>query len=1408
MSEKRSTKTTLLIGLMMFALFSPILNSASAVEESDNHPKSDEPKGVIHGDLRDFNPSEGRQYLLFDEEKPIVSAYGFMKQAWIDAGMPGVEDMKYEPVTQSRTGARACNPYLAGDTLSVPTSDGSISSYVAKTTNTAAFIVQSGRTLSSTVLNNLASSWDSTIYPTLTTYYGKDYQDGRGLAAPDVDNNCQVEIIIYDMDGPFETGGYYSPSLASTRESVFIDFADITLSWGKSIIAHELQHLLHNAQDPYEDLWIDEGNADVAIYLCFGADSTLASHLNGWTETPELSVRWWNQRNADYGAGFIFTMYLADHLGGGPAVRQLVQDSATGGLGVSNLALSPPAGQSGSIGRTMSEIFANFSVAAFLDSDQGIYGFSNLDLTPSCSSSSFCRAQPTDVNSDWSSPWSSTGNSVEGWGLRAFKFTPGSSSPAPLTIRLTADVSQFDGVIVSKSMIDGLLSVTDLDFQNNVATALVPGFGNLTDEVWAITWYGSTIADCDYTACSNPTATIVSYPQGTVDIEAARITSPATLTINTTDLTDRDGDGNDDTVQVNFNVFSNAFFEDLDVEASIIDSQGSVVDEITTRISAGGGVDSNSNIWFTAPFDEQYTVKFEMYDMIGTLVDSVSTQPWNLANMRPVANGSVSSNLSQTWENIQFAGGGFDAWGLSLDDNTLPYLDQPIAYAWDFDDGVTSNLKSPVRSYQGIGIYNATLRIMDQGNTWSEADVKQINVTDDSIPVPVITVNNVVITENISILTNQAIQFSASRTTDNVPLNNLDFQWEWGDGSLDSETGLYLARHKWDSIDKEIEEYNLTLTVFDGINTGQKSITVFVNNRLPYQVFSENLTTYTYTSITMPDVFIDDDGTIVTYEWNFLDGVSLNGGITDQSDDFLQTVSNSPYPSPSWETPGIKTALLTVIDEDGGESSAQIFINVLNQIPVADFNIKYTDDSDTISIDFRAEDGFVDIPYTFDGISSYDIDSPTGDSTDLIFNWSFGDDLYKDNPITSHTFTEPGIHEVSLFVTDNLGANSLVKTVTIRIQNPLPIISVKILDGWVAGEQMDRNSPRPDGFIPDAWTHTFDEDGNTFTAPEFLLYFDSEGTRDGDRRYEGKYSPFNDIGNENWNGIVEYTWDFGDATPLSKEASPWHFYESPGTYTVTLTVRDSYGTGDVSKQYFTVIVDNPPEILRINIPEEIIAGESTYISANITDIEIQNKILIYRDLNVEDGSLFDRDESINPELIVRWDIDISTDDNKNGILEDDYLTATNVVNYRINALWNESGSYTLRVEACDGLGICVYEVQSLEISPKPDEAPSLSDFEIEDWTSWVKEAGSDLATYIALIAVALILGWLVLRESTEVEDEAKQAAESYTDVEHVEVQGGLLGMDQHNPPPAPAILSKEERRSDESGYIRPLRRRI
>ena len=45
-------------------------------------------------------------------------------------------------------------------------------------------------------------------YPTLRTYFGKDYFDGRGIAAPDVDNNCQIEVVIYAIDGA-KYSGYF-----------------------------------------------------------------------------------------------------------------------------------------------------------------------------------------------------------------------------------------------------------------------------------------------------------------------------------------------------------------------------------------------------------------------------------------------------------------------------------------------------------------------------------------------------------------------------------------------------------------------------------------------------------------------------------------------------------------------------------------------------------------------------------------------------------------------------------------------------------------------------------------------------------------------------------------------------------------------------------------------------------------------------------------------------------------------------------------------------------------------------------------------------------------------------------------------------------------------------------------------
>ena len=56
----------------------------------------------------------------------------------------------------------------------------------------------------------------------------------EGLAAPDVDNNCQIEVVIYAIDGAYNIGGYFAPGMSASREAIFIDIDDAPLSWSSN----------------------------------------------------------------------------------------------------------------------------------------------------------------------------------------------------------------------------------------------------------------------------------------------------------------------------------------------------------------------------------------------------------------------------------------------------------------------------------------------------------------------------------------------------------------------------------------------------------------------------------------------------------------------------------------------------------------------------------------------------------------------------------------------------------------------------------------------------------------------------------------------------------------------------------------------------------------------------------------------------------------------------------------------------------------------------------------------------------------------------------------------------------------------------------------------------------------------
>jgi len=1418
--------------MFLMASFAPIVSANPNENNEQNEgtiPQIIEP--YVVGDLEDFIPeADGRQY-LYSEESPVYSASRWMKAEYVEAGLPFEPEISASVSTHSSTSGRAhsgCtlqslgDDWTEGESGTVAISGGSIDVVAEKVTANAAFLVGTSSSVNIATLNSFATDWETIIFPTDTNLF-------LSGSMPDRDGNCQVEIVIYDMDGPSGTGGYFSPGIASSGESIFVDAADTGGSFGKVILAHEFQHLLHNHADPSEYLWIDEGNADMAAFFCFGMDNTLRGHINAWTSSPDVSIRWWDQKEdtSDYGAGMLFMLYLHDMLGGSNAMTQLVSDQASGGFGITNLLNNPPGGISSPIGTTFSDAMANFSVAATLDSDQAPYGFDSIDMMPSCGgTSSVCRVQPSETHTSWSQPWASPSVQIEGWGLAIFKMVADGNA-GKLNLRLTSELEIFDGVL---AVVDnnGIVSTSPLDFTGGPdgngdgnpdygeATGLVPGFGNGTEEVYAITWFESLPSDCNYEDCySTLPPGFTSYPTSSVSIEANVITGPPTLNPSPLlNYTDRDGDGGFDTIQVDTYVTSQAYSEKVDVLLEVYDSTNNLIDSTTNRVTAGGGQPVTFSSWFTPQLTDTYTIVSRLVELTGVVIDTQVLPNIFLENMIPDAIGSINTFDAETWNQIQFSASGEDKWGLSTDNESLPHSDDPVAYQWSFGDGSNSTLKNPRRAYTTVGFFPVTLRVQDIGGGWSEMLNWSMNITDESTPDIQLRINGQSLSQKQEwcptdwcLNTDQATEFSAYRATDNVPIELLEFSWSFGDGGFESGTGMYEVVHAWTEGESDGRSSMMNLSISDGTNIAFLELEILIMNRVPRQIFTGDFVTETLVPITLPDTFVDDDGTITNIIWQFEGEVNLEGSDVTFDSSFIEPLtSTDTNPTPAWKFPGTYNVTITATDDDGNQSSAIFMVIVNNQRPVPLMGVY---DNSGNSINLVIEDAVAGRNYTFDSSSSYDPDS----SEMLMAQWIFSNG-YSTNISTSESigyqFNEPGDYSVTLIITDSLGLDSLTLERVIRIGNPAPIINAKILDAWINGDIVNEYTPRNNDTIF-TYTSTFTSEGEIFAAPGALLFFDSSGTRDGDFMYAGLSNP--DTEQNDWNGIVEYSWDFGDAGSISNEPSPWHSYNSPGSYTVTLTVRDGYGTGDTSQIQFKVRIDEAPSFNQIEFSsgiEQIVEDFSIAISASAEDSELSSGLIACRDLNPsiddDDDGVTDNDcnTDVNSEIRYYWDFDSRFEDSSiadamDGDNSNDFIAAQTV-----EFSWNETGNTVITLKICDGIDHCSVEYFPIKILLKQTDGEE----EIFDWADpnsyFSSEVGSNSVIFIGTIIAVLILGYFAMRQPNEIEEEAEDAAQSY-DVDAMEVKGGVMGMDHHDPPPKPSVLNKDERRNTSSGYVRPLK---
>jgi PKD repeat protein len=149
----------------------------------------------------------------------------------------------------------------------------------------------------------------------------------------------------------------------------------------------------------------------------------------------------------------------------------------------------------------------------------------------------------------------------------------------------------------------------------------------------------------------------------------------------------------------------------------------------------------------------------------------------------------------------------------------------------------------------------------------------------------------------------------------------------------------------------------------------------------------------------------DPDGAIASYSWNFGNGAT----------------SSSMNPATTYNNAGTYTAVLTVTDNDGLQSSASVTIYVsaavtANQPPVA------------LASGTSSTSGIAPLTIQFNGGNSYD---PEGGS--LSYVWDFGDGTGSWNVAPAHTYSA-GNYTARLTVTDNQGATAST-TVSVSVQS-------------------------------------------------------------------------------------------------------------------------------------------------------------------------------------------------------------------------------------------------------------------------------------------------------------------------------------------------------------------------------------
>ena len=244
---------------------------------------------------------------------------------------------------------------------------------VRAVTQRAYFFVEDDLDVDVSALETITSDFETLVYPRVTAAFGQE-------RSPGVDGDTRISIIHANLSG---AGGYVSSSDAyprsvaphgNEREAIYLDasFLDSPGAVYNAVLAHELQHLIHDNADDGEEAWVNEGLSQVAAELAGGGTAAISSFL----AVPDSQLNHWPEGGgANYGESQLFFRYLMDRFGGRENAAALLATPEDGIAGV-DAYLQP-------FESSFTELFADWLIANYLDEGSGPYAHNGADLSVS-----------------------------------------------------------------------------------------------------------------------------------------------------------------------------------------------------------------------------------------------------------------------------------------------------------------------------------------------------------------------------------------------------------------------------------------------------------------------------------------------------------------------------------------------------------------------------------------------------------------------------------------------------------------------------------------------------------------------------------------------------------------------------------------------------------------------------------------------------------------------------------------------------------------------------------------------------------------------------------------------------------------------------------------------------------------